>query len=888
MNYRDFLARKIAAAKSTGEPVEASAVHPRLKPHQRDIVRWAVLGGCRAIFAAFGLGKTGIQLEIVRIILERVGGMGLIVIPLGVRLEFMREAEQLGLQVRFIRTNAEIDGPGIYLTNYESVRDGKLDPRLFVVASLDEASVLRGFGGTKTFREFMALFAGDRKTLNARTRAAAVKYRFVATATPSPNDYIELLAYAAFLGIMDVSAAKTRFFKRDSTKADHLTIHPHKEAEFWLWVASWAIFVQRPSDLGHPDEGYELPPLDVRWHEVATDHSTAGAERDGQSRLFKNVAVGVQDAAKEKRESLPARMSQMMEIIAEAPREKFLLWHDLEAERSAIEAIVPGVVSVYGSQDLDEREQHVADFSDGKIKYLAAKPVLCGSGCNFQRYCARAVFLGIGFKFNDFIQAVHRIQRFLQTRGVRIDLIYTEAEREVRRTLERKWKQHIEQVERMSALIRKYGLSTSAMQESLTRAMGVQRTEVTGDGYTLVNNDCIVETERMAENSVGLILTSVPFSTQYEYSPNYADFGHTDNNEHFFQQMDFLTPQLLRVLQPGRIAAIHVKDRIVPGGMTGLGFQVVYPFHAKCIEHYTRHGFAYMGMKTIVTDVVRENNQTYRLGWTEQCKDGTKMGVGMPEYLLLFRKPPTGNENSYADLPVVKQKTDYTRARWQVDAHGFARSSGNRLMRPEELAALPHNVIFKLFREHSRENVYDFEKHVELGEALEAKKILPVTFMLLQPQSWTDEVWSDITRMLTLNGAQSAAGREMHLCPMQFDMADRVIEQMSMEGEVVFDPFVGLGTVVVRALKKKRKGVGVELSARYFADAATYCEATAREMSMPSLFDAIELLDAGGSDRSGAPRHAPGASAPEGSKARRSASHDRDDEPASLSGADHA
>jgi hypothetical protein len=300
--------------------------------------------------------------------------------------------------------------------------------------------------------------------------------------------------------------------------------------------------------------------------------------------------------------------------------------------------------------------------------------------------------------------------------------------------------------------------------------------------------------------------------------------------------MDFLTPELLRALKPGRVAAIHVKDRIVPGGMTGLGFQTVYPFHARCIEHYTGHGFAYMGMKTIVTDVVRENNQTYRLGWTEQCKDGSKMGCGMPEYLLLFRKPPSETVNSYADEPVVKSKGDYTRSRWQIDAHGFTRSSGNRPLTAEDLENVPHDVIFKMFREFSLTNVYDFEHHVKLGEALEARGILPVTFMLLQPPSWHADVWSDITRMLTLNGAQSAKGREMHLCPMQFDIADRVIAQFSMPGETVLDPFSGLGTVVYRSLLQRRKGIGIELSHRYFLDGAAYCHAAAQEMAMPDLF----------------------------------------------------
>lgn len=347
--------------------------------------------------------------------------------------------------------------------------------------------------------------------------------------------------------------------------------------------------------------------------------------------------------------------------------------------------------------------------------------------------------------------------------------------------------------------------------------------------------------DALAENSVGLVLTSIPFSTQYEYSPNYADFGHTDNNEHFFQQMDFLVPQLLRVLQPGRIAAIHVKDRIVPSSLGEHAFQTVYPFHLDTIECFRQHGFGYMGMKTIVTDVVRENNQTYRLGWTEQCKDGTKMGVGMPEYLLIFRKPPTSTEKTYADLPVVKDKASYTRARWQADAHGFARSSGDRPLQPEHLAGLPHDAIYQLFKKHSLQDLYNYEQHVRIAQHLEDAGQLPVTFMLLQPQSWSDEVWSDITRMLTLNGAQSAKGKEMHLCPMQFDIADRAIVQWSNPGEEVYDPFGGLMTVPYRALKLGRRGRGCELSPQYFLDGVSYCQAMEREISMPSLFDALEL-----------------------------------------------
>ncbi|MBP6894298.1 MAG: DNA methylase N-4 [Pseudacidovorax sp.] len=870
-DYTDFLRAKVQLAPSLGFDIGDDEVNPLLAPFQRATVRWAVAGGRRAVFKAFGLGKTFDQLEFVRIVRQHAGGMGLVVLPLGVRLEFIADAHKLATgddpaftdaqreqlrawqagrpdripRVKFVRSLAECDdSEGIYLTNYETVREGKLDPRDFSVASLDEADCLRAFGGSKTFREFMALFAGDdRRSMHQRVRGGSVRYRLVATATPSPNEYVELLAYAAFLDIMDVGQAKTRFFKRNSEKADQLTIHPHKEREFWLWMASWALFVQRPSDLdpSFSDAGYELPPLDVRWHEIPSDHSDAGAEEWGQQRMFRTQAIGVVDAAREKRASLSARVAKLLEIRAEDPAAHRIIWHDLEDERRAIEQAVPGIVSVYGSQDLEEREQAVIGFARGKVPELAGKPVMLGSGCNFQRHCHWEVFLGIGHKFKDFIQSIHRVHRFLQPHRVRIDLIYTEAEREVRRNLERKWNQDKELRAKMAEIIREYGLSRIAMAQQLTRALGVERVEVKGEGYTLVNEDCVKETRRMESDSVGLILTSIPFSTQYEYSPNYADFGHTDNNEHFFQQMDFLIPELLRVLQPGRVAAIHVKNRIVPGGMTGLGFQTEYPFDLDTVARFRRHGFHFIGRKTITTDVVRENAQTYRLGWSEQCKDGSRQGCGMSEYLLLFRKAPSDPTRGYADVPVVKSKGKYSRARWQLDAHGFMRSSGNRLLTPEELEGLPHDVIFKLFKQHSLTAVYDFEHDVKIGEALSEKGMLPTSFMLLQPQSWSDDVWTDITRMRTLNGAQSSAGREMHLCPMQFDIAERAITQFTNEGEEVFDPFGGLMTVPYIAVKLKRRGRGCELSPTYFADGAAYCEAAARELAMPSLFDLEEV-----------------------------------------------
>ncbi len=604
-SYDAFLKAKAAIApKFGGLHVDERDLNPALKPHTRRMVQWGLNGGRRAWFASFGLHKTATQLETMRVLTETTGRPTLITAPLGVRREFIREAQErfrgsFAVDLRFIRDTDQVDGPGVYLTNYESVREGKVRPDPFIGVSLDEAAILRGFGGTKTFREFMALFAGDdRRDQSNRIKTDGVPYRFVATATPSPNDYIELLSYAGFLDVMDIGQAKTRFFKRNSEKADKLTIHPHKEQEFWLWVASWALFITKPSDIcdhpchkkektskasgsavlssarvskpqtakecgsapvtaverstprldtcnraeseaagasenamagkehgriasgeacaigatdpatrtgkptvaegstsviagetasmhssrtweslqqvspsngsitaedmsretangeaassklgtdetrsasstadgpkalqlgqkswasaigactldtslagqqnasSHPDwcncdEGYDLPPLDIRWHELPVDHlAGAGQERSGQQRMFRDATVDLSAAAREKRDSLPDRIAKLMELRADDPTAHRIIWHDLEAERHAIEKAVPSCATVYGNQDLDEREDLIGRFADGEVQELGAKPVMLGSGTNLQRHCAWSVFLGIGF-----------------------------------------------------------------------------------------------------------------------------------------------------------------------------------------------------------------------------------------------------------------------------------------------------------------------------------------------------------------------------------------------------------------------------------------------------------------------------------------------------------
>ena len=828
MSYNDFLRSKIVVAPETGFDVDPSEVCPALKPHQRDAVIWACKGGRRALFESFGLGKTAQELEFIRLCVKHNGGMGLIVLPLGVRQEFCQDAvELLGMEAPQYITHpdqATEDGK-IYLTNYERVRDGDIDPAFFTACALDEASVLRSFG-SKTYQTFLDKFRG-------------VRYKLVATATPSPNKYKELIHYAGYLEVMDTGQALTRFFKRDSTKANNLTLYPHKEEEFWLWVSSWAILLVDPSDLGYDATGYILPEMEIRKHIIRPVYNAA-EDRDGQRKIVNDVAMSLQEAAREKRESIAERVKKAKEIVDSDPDAHFILWHDLEAERHEILRQIHDTVDIYGSMDYDEREKRVIDFSEGRSRLFATKKSLSGQGCNFQRHCHRAIFVGIDYEFNDFIQAIHRIYRFLQTERVIIDIIYTESEDTIYRALMQKWKQHNNMQQKLREIVQKYGLSERLAAIRMARSIGVERVEYRGENYVAVNNDCIPETEKMAENSVDLIVTSIPFSNHYEYTPSYNDFGHNENTARFFEQMDFLTPNLLRILKPGRVFCCHVKDRVLFGNATGMGMPTMEPFHAMCIQHYMRHGFAYFGMITVVTDVVRENNQTYRLGWTEQCKDGSKMGVGCPEYVLLFRKLPTDRSKAYADEPVTKTKEEYTRAQWQLDAHGFWRSSGDRLMTKDELLRVDVSRLQALYRKYSRGTVYSYAEHVEIAKKLDEDGHLPATFMVVAPGSWTPDVWDDVNRMKTLNTNQSQQKRVMHVCPLQLDIVDRLINRYSNPGDLVLDPFGGLGTVALEAIKAGRKGYTIELNNDYFRDAVGYLKGYEAEQEMTiSMFDLL-------------------------------------------------
>ena len=828
--YNKFLENKVVIAEDFGfEPIPNLEI---LKPHQDDIVNWCVRGGRRAIFASFGLGKTFMQLSLARQVIQKTNKPFLIALPLGVVGEFKRDNELLnsGYDIQYITDTDSIDNyePKIYLTNYERIRKGDIDSTKFGGVSFDEASILRNLK-TETTNYVLEYFT-------------KIPYRFVATATPTPNDFIEILNYAVFLGVIDRGHALTRFFQRDSTKAGHLTLYENKKDEFWKWVSTWAVFINKPSDLGYDDTGYDLPELEFNEVEVYNELKDIVVDETGQISLIKKAPKGLSEQSKEKADSIYIRCKKAVELALEKhPNDNIIFWHHREAERVELEKLLKGhnYRSVYGSQTNQQKEDLLMDFSNGKFQYLLTKPQIAGSGCNFQKYCHVNIFVGIDDKFNDFIQAMHRTQRFGQVFKVICYAFFTQNEHNTLKNILRKWKQHIELQMAMIDIVRDYGLNSEKVRSDMKRQMFNGGKEVKVGKATCLNGDTVPLTKAMESNSQGLIVTSIPFGDHYEYSDNYNCFGHNNGNVEFWKQMDFLIPEKLRVLKPGRVCAVHVKDRIRYSYQNGAGFTTIEDFGAETSRAYQKHGFWLIGKITVTTDVVRENNQTYRLGWSEQCKDASKMGVGLPEYIYLFRKAPSNNDNAYADEPVMKDKVDYEIDRWQLDAHAYWRTAGDRFMTPEELGKYDMKRVYNAWKKYSVEQMYDFRDHLQSCRDLEDLGKLSRLFMTLPTISNNDLVWTDINRMNTLNANQANKKKEKHICPLQLDIIERLINRFSMEGDSVFDPFGGLLSTPYIATKLGRESRAHELNSQYFADGLFHLKSLEYKMSAPTLFDAL-------------------------------------------------
>lgn len=440
--YRQFLAQKRVTASKAGF-APAAPLHDRLFGFQRDIVSWALEQGKAAIFADTGLGKTAMQLEWARHVAAHTRGRVLILAPLAVAHQTIAEAALMGLDVAYVKSQGDADADDahqVFITNYDRIDSFIGDAWHGVV--LDESSILKAYTG-KTKQALLATFA--------RT-----PFRLACTATPAPNDYIELGNHAEFLGVMPSNEMLMRWFINDTMKAGGYRLKGHAEGAFWAWVASWAACVSKPSDLGHSDAGYDLPPLDVRQHHVAADVQRL-METTGS--FIAAAGVSATGLWKDKAETAPARVARTLQLVAAEPDEAWLLWVSTDAEADLLRAQLPAAltVEVRGSVRPEAKEAKLNAFTTGAARYLITKPRIAGFGMNWQ-HCARMVFVGITYSFEYLYQALRRCYRFGQQRPVQAHLIVAETEANVIATVQAKQAAHRAMQAKMTAAMRETGL----------------------------------------------------------------------------------------------------------------------------------------------------------------------------------------------------------------------------------------------------------------------------------------------------------------------------------------------------------------------------------------------------------------------------------------------
>jgi hypothetical protein len=609
--YEEFLARKQVTAPVVGFQVDPDALSPHLFPFQRDCVVWALRRGRAALWQDCGLGKTLQFLTWAeQVVSHSIGPKPVLILaPLGVTHQIVREGEKFGIPVTVCRSGEDVR-PGINVTNYQRLH--LFNAGDFSGLVLDESSCLKGDGPLrKGVTEF----------------AESIPYRLACTATPAPNDTEELLNHAEFLGIMRGTEILALYFTQDGNNTHKWRLKGHAKRAFWQWLATWAVALRKPSDLGYPDDGFLLPPLNLHQHTVEVALP--------QDALFQAEAKGIQEQRAVRRQTLQARVDRCRSLVGE-PSEKWLIWCDLNDEQDALEEAFGGLcVSVRGTTPDDRKIECEQRWREGDVPVLISKPVLFGHGMNWQ-HCARMAFVGLGNSYEQYYQAIRRCWRFGQARPVECHVITSEADGPVIRNIERKER---EAAEMMQELVREMrgglGTESAAAREDMVYA----EDETSGQGWRLLLGDCVKRLSDVEAESAGLSVFSPPFPSMYAYTNSPHDMGNCADFEEMIEQFAFLVPELLRVTQPGRTCAIHLTQALAFLGKDGhVGMK---DFRGRVIGAMEAGGWHYYGEVTIDKDPQLKAIRTKDRGllFKTLASDSSHMRMALADYLLQFRKP---------------------------------------------------------------------------------------------------------------------------------------------------------------------------------------------------------------------------------------------------------
>lgn len=773
MDYIQFLTGKRETVKVSGFEVDDQSINPMLFLFQRDIVRWALALGKAAIFAECGLGKTPMQLEWARHVTEETGGKVLILAPLAVSAQTVREGVKFGIAVDYVGNQAEVGESAIVITNYE--RLGHFDPTQFTGVVLDESSILKAFTGS-TKRQIIESFRDT-------------PYKLACTATPAPNDHMELGNHADFLDIMPSNEMISRWFINNAMSAGNYRLKHHAAADFWRWLTSWAVCLSRPGDLGEQYEmpGYDLPGLDIREYRLKADAETI-ERAHAAGRLLPDTAPSSTELSKIKRESMAARVEQARAIVEALPDdESIVIWCDLNDEADALQKAIPEAVEIRGSHSQRIKAAALNDFSEGRIRILITKAGIAGFGMNWQ-HCANPIFVGANYSFERFYQSLRRSYRFGQERPVTAHMIVAETEGNVMQTLQDKQKEFEVMQSSMNEATHKHGLFRDDQRLALVEAIE-DKTET--PNWTMYLGDCVPVTATLPDHSIDFCVHSPPFANLYIYSDNEADMGNSADDDEFFDHYEFLIQELYRIMRPGRLCAVHCKD--LPLYMNRDGAAGLRDFPGEIIRRFEKHGWTFHSRVTIWKDPVIEMQRTKNHGLLHKNFESRAQNCrqGMADYLIVM---------------------------------------GKKLDHPDEVDVKQHREI----------GDYIGTNPPTEADYMQGRRPPRENYSISVWQRYASPVWFDIDQTNVLNYKLAReGGDEKHIAPLQMDVIERSIDLWTNPGEVVFSPFAGIGSEGVGAIRRDRKFIGVELKRSYYDNARRFLEEATTEKSQLSLFDVL-------------------------------------------------
>lgn len=776
MTYEEFLASKVTKTQISGFEVPLESIHPILKDWQRVVVRHALKMGKYALLENTGLGKTLQYGEWARHVAAHTGHKVLIVTPLSVADQTIRELrKKLSVESRYCRSQEEAEQcqEQIIVTNYDMLK--VFDPDYFVGLVLDESSILKSYTG-KTKQYILEAFA-------------STPYKLACTATAAPNDHMEYGNHAEFLGVMDSTDMLQRFFINDTMQAGGYRLlgwaDTTKPMGFWTWLSSWAACISRPSDIpGFDDGDFILPELIIHEEVVSIDHTRAF--ESGQLVISgKLSATGVW---KEKALTLEDRCLRAREVYDKIQtREPVVVWCQTNDEADRLVKLFPDFVEVRGEEKREVKLEKLRDFGDGKYPGIITKAEIAGYGMNWQ-HVGNHIFVGVTYSFEDFYQSIRRSYRYMREGDVHAWLIYAETEGNVRKALEQKQKEYDRMQSRMNEAMRIYGLDRAVDRREAQ--IEIDEDVAAGEGWTAYLGDCVLTARKyIPADSVDFSIFSPPFAELYRYTDKVADMGNVADMDEFFQGFDFMIHELYRVIKPGRLVAVHCKDlplymnRDAAAGLRDFPaeisrhfqmFQYDRDFQPTAGEQYKNRRFVLHSKITIWKDPVIEMQRTKNHGllWKNFMERGEVVRTGMADFLYVFRK--------WVDMDEMPDK----QIQRTVNAPGF----------------------------HAGE-----DEHVYIGENPPDRYDSDRDYSIQVWQKYASPVWDDIKQTNVLNGRVAREDRDQkHICPLQLDVIARSVDLWTVPGELVYDPYNGIGSTSRTALLMRRRAVSSELKKSYW------------------------------------------------------------------------